>query len=48
MAYFSNSSEGSILDQQCAECPIEDEKLDRHVGGVLPDMREWAEKHGIK
>jgi len=24
MAYFSNSSEGAVLDKQCEECPLED------------------------
>ncbi|WP_299084951.1 hypothetical protein [uncultured Paraglaciecola sp.] len=25
MAYFSNSSEGGVLDQQCMDCPIADD-----------------------
>ena len=25
MAYFSNGTEGMVLDEQCAECPIPDD-----------------------
>lgn len=97
MAYFSNGSDGYILDKQCADCPLGDgpcpvalihaiynyDQIDvpklreamnmlvneegicqmrypiRGAAGynkkesetpipVMPAMKEWAEKHGLK
>jgi len=97
MAYFSNGSDGAILDRQCLDCPLGDgpcpiavihaiynydqcdvpklreamnilvnedgicqmrypirgavgynTQVKEEVIPVMPAMKEWAEKHGLK